>query len=476
MATIKDHVNVQAILQTAVATQTTFGLQLFMVDDDQILPDQRVLIVSQSDYTDLTSGTVPRNYANVFFAQKRVPAQLMLGRWFSAATNPYTYSGPALETDYTVWKAITDGTIEFSDGTNTESITAVDFSSITSAAQIPTVLTAKLAALVAPTITGLDTSTFEYDALGRLNLRMSTTGASALTVTLQSEGTGTDLTSAAFLDSANGAAVAGFDAEEPTAALAAIQAVNDTFYNVHIRGESNTQQVALAADIEAKEKLLDLFITDANAVSSASTTDVPYQLEALSYKRTMCIYTEQTTEFPDAAVAGCVLPADEGTTSFAFEVLSGVTDSGGSGTLSTTERSVLATKSCTWIETIGSNTYLYDGITSGGEEKRVMLARDWFVSRIREGIFTDQLNQPLSAFDNPTLSRVENRIREVGAEAIARGILLDTEEFPWTVTIPDADSFSSADRATRTMTIDDAFVGYINSAVNDYVITGTWSI
>jgi hypothetical protein len=86
------------------------------------------------------------------------------------------------------------------------------------------------------------------------------------------------------------------------------------------------------------------------------------------------------------------------------------------------------------------------------------------------------LNDPLHAFDNPTLTKVENRIRAAGAEAIARGILLDTEEFPWTVTIPDADSFSSADRATHTMTITDAFLGYLNSAVNDYGISGTWSI
>jgi hypothetical protein len=477
MATIKDHVDVQAVLRTAVATQTTFGLQLFLVDDDQILPDQRIRIVSQSDYTDLTASTVPRNYANTFFGQKRVPQQLMLGRWVSAATSPYTYSGPALETDYTVWKAISDGTIKFTDSAaNTDSITAVDFSAITSAAQIPTVLTAKLAALVAPSITGLDTSVFEYDALGRLRLLMSTSGSTAATVTLSDEGTGTDLTSATFLDSANGAAVAGVDAEEPTDAITAISALNDTYYNVHEAGSSDVQQVALAAQIEGLEKLLDLVITDSGALTTGETASVAYQVNNLSYKRTMCIFTKNTTEYPDAAVAGTVLPTDEGTTSWAFEVLSGVTDSGGGTVLTTTERTELESKNCNHIETIGSNTFMYNGLTAGGEEKRIMLARDWFVARIREGIFTDQLNQPLSAFDNPTLSRVENRIREVGAEAIARGILLDTAEFPWTVTIPDADDFTAAERATHTMTITDAFTGYLNSAVNDYVIVGTWSI
>jgi hypothetical protein len=315
MATIKDHVDVQAVLRTAVATQTTFGLlQLFLVDDDQILPDQRIRIVSQSDYTDLTASTVPRNYANIFFSQERVPQ----GRWVSAATSPYTYSGPALETDYTVWKAISDGTIKFTDSAaNTDSITAVDFSAITSAAQIPTVLTAKLAALVAPSITGLDTSVFEYDALGRLRLLMSTSGSTAATVTLSDEGTGTDLTSATFLDSANGAAVAGVDAEEPTDAITAISALNDTYYNVHEAGSSDVQQVALAAQIEGLEKLLDLVITDSGALTTGETASVAYQVNNLSYKRTMCIFTKNTTEYPDAAVAGTVLPTDEGTTSCA---------------------------------------------------------------------------------------------------------------------------------------------------------------
>jgi hypothetical protein len=368
MATIKDHVNVQAILQTAVATQTTFGLQLFLVDDDQIMPDQRIRIVSQSDYTDLTTGTVPRNYANSYFSQKRVPAQLMLGRWASTATSPYFYCGSDTEQDYTVWKAISDGTFTVTDSAAaTDDLTAVDFSAITSLDQVATVLTAKLAAIGAPNITGLDTSTFEFDDLGRLRIVMSTTGAAAATITIGPEGTGTDLSSATYMDATGGAAQAGWDAEEPTDAITAISAINDTYYNVHERGSSDAQQVALAAQINGLEKLLDLVITNSDAVDPAKTTDVPYQLAALSYKRTMCIYTESTTEFPDAAVAGCVLPADEGTTSFAYEILAGVTDSGGTVPLTTSERTALADKSCTWIETIGSNTFLYDGITSGND-------------------------------------------------------------------------------------------------------------
>jgi len=157
-----------------------------------------------------------------------------------------------------------------------------------------------------------------------------------------------------------------------------------------------------------------------------------------------------------------------------------VQQSGKSGStaipLTSTERTNLAAKNYNWIEKIGDNIYLYDGITSGGEELRIMLARDWFVARIEEGIFAIQLNQPIMAFDNSTLALVEGVIRQYGTEAIARKIGVDTAARPFTVTMPDADDFTTAERLSHTMTLDDVFVLYLNSSVNDYAITGTWTI
>jgi hypothetical protein len=119
---------------------------------------------------------------------------------------------------------------------------------------------------------------------------------------------------------------------------------------------------------------------------------------------------------------------------------------------------------------------MYDGITAGGEEKRIMLGRDWFTFRIEEDIFGYQLNQPLAAFDNPTLTAIEGAIWYWITEGVARKLFVNTEGQPASVTLPDADDFTAAEKATHTLTVTDAFVVHLNSAINDYVLTGTLTL
>ena len=489
MASILGHVDVSAVLQTSVVPQASFGVELFLVDDAQIPIDQRYLLTTQSGYSSTyTSGTDPYDFAEVFFAQKRVPSSLMLGRWVSVASSPYFASGAAVEDDYTVWKAVTDGSFTVQDNTTPtaleDDISGCNFGSITDIDGVLTVLNAKLAALT-PNITGLDTAVFTWDTLGRLTLTNSTTGASAKTITIipTSPAVGTDL-AAGFMDYTNGTTQAGLDAEDPSAAAAAISALSETgdsWYNCALeRSATDDQMVGLAAYIQAKSKQLDLVVTAAGAKASGTTTDVGNRCKTLSYTRTMCLYTEQTTEWPDAATAGCVLPATEGTTSWAYEVLSGVSQSGSSAPLTETEKTVLLSKNYTFIETIGSNTYLYDGITSGGVEKRIMLGRDWFEARIAEDLFTDLLNQPLRGFTNATIANAVAIVNYYGREAISRGIGVDTVDRPFEINPPDEDDFTTAQRASHEMelgtTSDPFFVLHLNSAVNDYTIIGVWNI
>ena len=50
MAEIRDHIDVQAILQTATSPETYFGVQCFLVDDDQIPVDMRRQYVTDRSY------------------------------------------------------------------------------------------------------------------------------------------------------------------------------------------------------------------------------------------------------------------------------------------------------------------------------------------------------------------------------------------------------------------------------------------
>ncbi|MCK4960787.1 MAG: hypothetical protein KAT00_15345, partial [Planctomycetes bacterium] len=82
----------------------------------------------------------------------------------------------------------------------------------------------------------------------------------------------------------------------------------------------------------------------------------------------------------------------------------------------------------------------------------------------------------LVAFDNPSLTSIEGIIRKNGVEAIARKILVDTPERPFTVTLPDADDIDAAQRATHELVVFDTFQGYLNLAIHDYKIIGQWSL
>lgn len=475
MAEIVDHVDVQAILQTAQALAKGFGVQLFLVDDSQIPIDVRFRYTTKaSKNTDFEEGTHPREYANVFFGQKRVAEELMIGRWASASTAPFFLCGPSYELDFAVWELIGDGSFGVRSGVNVDVISALDFDGVTALSQVLDILNAALAALVAPSIDGLEGATFLIDSLGRLRLGMDTLGASAPTITIISDATGTDL--APLFDADNGSAIVGVDAETPTEAVTAISEIDNSWYNLHERGCSDVEQVSVGTYIESLEKLCDLVLTDPGVKNPAITNDVGSQLQALTTRRTMCLYHEHLTQYPDAAVAGAVLPAQEGTTNFAHEQLQLVTDAGLTKPLTKSERNALNAKNVCWVQDVGGIVEMYDGITSGNEEKRIMLGRDWYVARIREAIFSDLINDPLHAFDNPTMTKVENRIREVSNEALRRRIIVDTPDRPLVINIPDADTFTAAQRATHRAEIFDAFLCYINSAINDYLIVGTWTL
>lgn len=478
-AEIVDHINFQTLLQTASAPRASFGIGLFLVDDPQIPVDVRYRYTTKnSKEDDFDSGTVPRDYADVYFNQSIIAEKLMVGRWAKEATNPTFVCGPGYEKDFEAWKAVADGSFMVLDNTTPtpemDEILGTDLTSITSLSQVPTVLTAKIQAIVTPNIVGLDTSEFEFDSLGRLVLKMSTSGAAAKSVHITNTGSGTDL-ALTFMDSDNGSIVAGIDAEEPTDAKAAIKALDNTFYNIQIRGEDATQAQALAADVESDEKLLDLFITDAAAKNPASESDVPFLLKALSYRRTNCIYTEKTTEYPDAAAAGNFLPAKEGTKQFEWKPLVGVTDSLETFTNETADRAALKAKNCSYLESLGNVVILYNGLTSGGIEKRIMLGRDWFNATNQVDIFNFQTRVDLAAFDNDTMGALEEIVKKNIEEAVKRKIGVNTAARPATTNFPDADDISQTERDTHRLEQYEVFRMYLNTAIHDYLLIGVWS-
>ena len=476
MSLITEFVNVSAILQTAVAARASFGVGMFLVDDEQIPPDTRFRLMTQSSKSGWTSSTDPRGFGDIYFAQSRVPQLLMVGRWIAAETSPY-FVCVGFETSIPVWVVVADGSLTVTTAAGADALTALNFT--TGVATLADIASKIDAGLVAGGVSGARCS---VDSLKRIIFTDPVVTGAGTTIAISGGGIGTDLYTSAYLNGASGFTQAGIDVEEPTDTLTEISNLNDTYYEVMAeRSLTTDQQVALATSVNSLKKQCTLVYNATDAKASGTATDLGSRVQALALSRVMSIYTEHADEWPEAANNGCVLPAVEGTTEFAMEALSGVQESGlaGDGTskaLTPTEISAIETKGYSRVANVGGTIFCTGGFNANRVEHRIMLGKDWYEARIQEGVFTILIQNALSAFDNPTLAQFEDVTKVYSTEGISRGILVDTPARPFTVDFPDADDFTQSQRATHDMELNQVFYGFLNSSVVTVAITGTWTI
>lgn len=470
---VNDTVNVSISLNTTAAPVVNYN-QMFLSDTTDVPVYRRYLDVTRTSYTsDLTSGQDPYNFAAAFWSQSRTATTLRIGRWVKTATAAYAIGASAVQTAATYAALTNTAQLKIVEGVSSEDINP-DFTGDTTRAMVAASIQT---ALQAGVLTAAYTCSI--DNLGNIQIVSDNTGAAADAVSWSTPAAGVDLSLPAYLGSST--SIAGLDAEEPADALTAISALDDDYYDICIRGESAAQQQTLAAAVESLKKQCTLVTSVADDKNPVSTTDVPYLLNALAYDNTKMIYTEHTTTatggWVDATTQGTCLPAVEGTTSWGSEPLTGVYESGKDAfdspiPLTNAERTALENKSCNYIVDTGGSTYQRKGLQCSGEQTNIVLGRHWMENEMSSQIHAYNLTVPLAGFDNVTLGAYEKIVRSVLATALARGFIVDTRERPITVTFPDADDFTAAQRASHTMTLSNVFSCYMNSQVNDVVVTG----
>jgi hypothetical protein len=492
MAVIRDHIKSNTLLKKAAASPPNLGLQLFICPDDEQIPvDVRVRYFTFSDFKEnLTEGTLPRRYADVFFAQELTPDKLMIARWVKTATKPHYLSGPQWSQVVAAWQAITAGALRFLDdalpANNSVDVPGIDFSGITAVSQVPTVIKAKLAALVTPAIVGLNLADVTIDALGRLKVTMPTAGSAQASIRLGAPPSGTDLRT--MLDDTHSKSIDGKDVETPVAAAQAAKIIDPSYYNVHIRGASDAQAQALSAWIETEIRQLDLVDTARKAKDAQDTSALGYVLGLLNPLRTLLLYTEKDgsdpgggfpvlpEEFPDAAMCGAVLPAAEGSKQFEDTPLKSVTDSGNPYPLEKGDRDILKARHYNVVEQYGDGTSMvYNGLTVAGMEKRILMGKDWHDITNAVKIHNAKINVDLMAFDNITMAALELIYRGTANEAVKRGIILNTKANPIVFNFPDADYITQAQRDTHTLKpLDPLYRAKMNTAIHDWDLYGVW--
>ena len=473
MAVINDRINVNAILQTVVSPEVTLSVGLLLIDDDRIPISSRYISVTPSDFGEELPAGVMEDFASVYFGQDVIPPELRFGRWISAASSPMFECGPAWDQTYAAWAAIADAVFDVTDGTNTDQVGPFSLVGVTAIDQIIPILIAALVAVGAPTVSGLNTSVFEFSPVdGVLRLNMSTSGSAAATVSIiVGTAVGTDI-SALLMDAPNGTSISGFDAETPEDALAAISVINDEYYWVMVDSATDDEHADLAAYIEPRRKL-GIYVTDtADAINEVVATDLGPILKALAYQRAVAGYTEKKgTEYLDAAAIGGNIAATPGTRAYSWNRLRSITDSGDPNPLSKGVRNILENKGYNWSEQYKESiSIFYPGLTSFPIEIRIMHARDYFMLNLENDFFNIQLANELSAFDDPTFAQLESAITDRCQEQVDNRT--GTE---FTIDMPDPDDISDTVRGTHRFTAGpEVFVLKLNSKINEIYITGIW--
>lgn len=219
-----------------------------------------------------------------------------------------------------------------------------------------------------------------------------------------------------------------------------------------------------AAWAETQKKIF--FLTDNDAtIITAGTSDIPYQLEALNYDRSVSCYHSDLTsndQFFAEAWMGKMLPKDPGSATWMFKSLSGITAVG----LNSSQRTFALNKNCNIYTTTAGVDITENGKVASGEYIDIIRGIDWLESTIQETIYAELINVDKVPYTDEGVAIIEGLLKEALDEGVRKGVLAS-----YTVTVPLVADISDQDKIARTLP-DIEFTGILAGAIHYIQIAG----
>lgn len=259
--------------------------------------------------------------------------------------------------------------------------------------------------------------------------------------------------------------------------LAACVVVDNTWYGLVNPWGSTAMNMAIAAWVEANEKLFAAADNDsriANLSLSADTAlttsgTLAARAKSAAYARTAVIYHSSPDEFADAAWLGKCLPMDPGSETWAYKVLVGVS----ADLLTTTHRTNILAKYATAYETVAGVNVTQFGKVSANEYVDVVRFRDWLKARIAERIYAKLVNLKKLPFTDAGIAVVQAEILGQLDEGVRVGGLA-SDPAPACI-VPKASAVSAANKAARLLA-GVTFSATLAGAIHTLTISGTLSV
>lgn len=250
-------------------------------------------------------------------------------------------------------------------------------------------------------------------------------------------------------------------------------------------------QQDLAAYGESFEDRVEtvLMTQDVNAYDAGANTDIGALLRAISSNRASVIFhpasvtlvdgaKDLSKQRPDAAILGRMTPTTEGAEQWDWHALVGVSDSN----LTAAQQNVLSDqgtgKGYNFIEQMKNTTFIhmFRGRTVTDREIRIQWGADWHDVSFETGLANYAFQNPLMAFDDETFADAESIAYQWRDEALSRRIIVNTAERPAVIKFPDPDTIDASTRASGVATLNDVYDYYLNSAIDEWKITGNWRL
>lgn len=224
--------------------------------------------------------------------------------------------------------------------------------------------------------------------------------------------------------------------------LTAIKNENDSWYGVVYPYSSNACVLAIAAWVEANEKLYfaGLAETDSCTVATGSGTDTAKQLNTLAYKRTATFYHPSPADMFDAGILARFLATEPGKATVKFKTVTGVTPT----VFTATHKTNLRARKMNAYETTMGVPITWEGTLVGGEFIDVTRNDDWVKGDMGSAIYATLAANDVVPMTQPGVDLVCNDVQGSLERAKAKGIYAS-----YAIQRPKVSQISSANKAAR---------------------------
>lgn len=249
-------------------------------------------------------------------------------------------------------------------------------------------------------------------------------------------------------------------------ALTALQAYDDDWYAVLLDVNSTANIMDVAAWVQPKVKMF--LCSTANSEEAAGSGTLGSDLVALSYTRTVGLFSRRPDQYIACALAGRVLPQDPGSITWAFKELIGVS----ADVLTTAQESALLADNWNTYQSIAGLPVTRNGKRFDGGYPDERHGIDWLTARIQERVFALLANAGKLPYTDASVDIVRGEILAALGVGVDRGFLVAGS---LTCTGPRVSAVSSGDKAARLLP-DIKFGADLAGAIHKVTIRGTLAV